>query len=161
MQARVMASLRETFKPEFINRIDEIIVFDRLSRESLRQIVDGMLRQLRDRLAERELKLELTDAARDWLVEHGYDQDFGARPLRRLIQRKLENELAREVLADAYQPGDVIRVDVDADALTFQTERDGECRSADRGVNFRRDNHEESRPTGRAAFFVHSDGWNT
>jgi ATP-dependent Clp protease ATP-binding subunit ClpC len=123
MQARVMASLRETFRPEFINRIDEIIVFDRLSQESLRQIVDGMLRQLRERLEERELKLELTDAARDWLVEHGYDEDFGARPLRRLIQRKLENELAREVLADAYQPGDVIRVDVSEDALTFETER--------------------------------------
>jgi len=123
MHARVMASLKETFRPEFINRIDEIIVFDRLSHESLRQIVDGMLRQLRERLNERELKLELTDAARDWLVEHGYDQDFGARPLRRLIQRQVENELARQVLADAYQPGDVIRVDVGADALTFQTER--------------------------------------
>jgi ATP-dependent Clp protease ATP-binding subunit ClpC len=123
MQARVMASLRETFRPEFLNRIDEIIVFDRLSHESLRQIVDGMLRQLRERLDERELKLELTDAARDWLVEHGYDDEFGARPLRRLIQRKLENELAREVLAEAYQPGDVIRVDVSEDGLAFQTER--------------------------------------
>jgi ATP-dependent Clp protease ATP-binding subunit ClpC len=123
MLARVMASLRETFRPEFINRIDEIIVFDRLSQESLRQIVDGMLRQLRERLDERELKLELSDAARDWLVEHGYDEEYGARPLRRLIQRKLENELAREVLADAYQPGDVIRVDVSDDALTFRTVR--------------------------------------
>jgi ATP-dependent Clp protease ATP-binding subunit ClpA len=123
MHARVMASLRETFRPEFLNRIDEIIVFDRPSHESLRQTVDGMLRQLRERLDERELKLELTDVARDWLVEHGYDNDFGARPLRRLIQRKLENKLAREVLAEAYQPGDAIRVDVSEDALTFQTER--------------------------------------
>jgi ATP-dependent Clp protease ATP-binding subunit ClpC len=124
MQARVMASLKETFRPEFLNRIDEIIVFDRLSQDSLRQIVDGMLRQLRERLNERELKLELTDAARDWLVEHGYDEDFGARPLRRLIQRQVENELARQVLAEAYQPGDIIRVDVNGDALTFETERE-------------------------------------
>ncbi|MFN0070738.1 MAG: ATP-dependent Clp protease ATP-binding subunit [Chloroflexota bacterium] len=123
MQARVMASLKETFRPEFLNRIDEIVVFDRLGSEGLRKIVDTMLRQLRDRLAERELRLELTNAASAWLVEHGYDEDYGARPLRRLIQRQVENELARQVLAGTYEAGDVIRVDVEGDALTFHTER--------------------------------------
>jgi ATP-dependent Clp protease ATP-binding subunit ClpA len=106
MRARVMASLRETFRPELINRIDEIIVFDRLTQESLREIVDGMLKQLRERAGRARAQARAHRCGRDWLVQHGYDEEYSARPLRRLIQRKPENELARQVLADAYQPGE-------------------------------------------------------
>ena len=78
-----------------------------------------MLRELRDRLAERRLTLELTDAAKDWLVKNGYDEEYGARPLRRLIQREVENVLARKVLSGEYADGDRLLVDVEGDALTF------------------------------------------
>jgi ATP-dependent Clp protease ATP-binding subunit ClpC len=119
IERRLMAALKETFRPEFINRIDEIIVFHRLSAERLRLVVDKMLRELRDRLAERQLSLELTDAAKDWLVRNGYDEEYGARPLRRLIQRHVENVLARRVLSGEYADGDSVLVDVEGDALTF------------------------------------------
>jgi ATP-dependent Clp protease ATP-binding subunit ClpC len=119
IEQRLITALKETFRPEFLNRIDEIIVFHRLSKESLRLVVEKMLRELRERLAERELKLELSDEALDWLVEHGFDEEYGARPLRRLIQRKLENVLAKRVLGGEYVAGDVIRVEPNADELRF------------------------------------------
>ena len=81
-----------------------------------------MLRELRERLEQRELRIELTDAARDWLVENGFDDEYGARPLRRLIQRKLENVLAKRVLAGEFNPGDLIQVDVEEDQLAFRRE---------------------------------------
>jgi ATP-dependent Clp protease ATP-binding subunit ClpC len=120
IENRLMKALKETFRPEFLNRIDEIIVFHRLSPERLRLVVDKMLRELRDRLAERRLGIELTDAAKDWLVKNGYDEEYGARPLRRLIQRQVENVLARRVLGGEFADGDLIRVDVEGDTLTFE-----------------------------------------
>jgi ATP-dependent Clp protease ATP-binding subunit ClpC len=122
IESRLMASLKETFRPEFLNRIDEIIVFHRLAPDKLRLVVDKMLRELRERLEQCELQIELTDAARDWLVENGFDEEYGARPLRRLIQRKLENVLAKRVLAGEFNPGDLIQVDVEDDELTFRCE---------------------------------------
>jgi ATP-dependent Clp protease ATP-binding subunit ClpC len=123
---RLRAALRETFRPEFLNRIDEIIVFHRLRKESLLAIVEKMLGDTRGRLAERKLTLELTEPAREWLVTNGFDAEYGARPLRRLIQRQVENPLAKQVLAGEYADGDAILVDVGADdALTF-TRRPGE-----------------------------------
>ena len=120
IEKRLREALRETFRPEFLNRIDEIIVFHRLRKESLLAIVEKMLGELRGRLAERQLTLELTDAAREWLVTNGFDDEYGARPLRRLIQRQVENPLAKQVLAGEYSDGDTVLVDVDADdALTF------------------------------------------
>jgi ATP-dependent Clp protease ATP-binding subunit ClpC len=119
IRQRLLRSLKETFRPEFLNRIDEIIVFHRLPAEELRLIVDKMLRELRLRLEERGLSLELSDAARDWLVANGYDEEYGARPLRRLIQRQVENELARRVLADEFQPGGTVQIDVQDDKLVF------------------------------------------
>jgi ATP-dependent Clp protease ATP-binding subunit ClpB len=109
-----------------LNRIDEIIVFHRLRKESLLAIVEKMLGDLRERLAERKLTLELSDTAREWLVTNGFDAEYGARPLRRLIQRQVENPLAKQVLAGEYSEGDAVLVDVSADdALTF-TRRAGE-----------------------------------
>ena len=93
-------------------------MFHRLSSEALRQVVDKMLGELRDRLAERKLTLELSDAARDWLVKNGYDVEYGARPLRRLIQRQVENVLAKQVLAGEYGEGEKVVVDVADDSLT-------------------------------------------
>ena len=121
-EAAARRALKETFRPEFLNRIDEIIVFHRLRKESLLAVVEKMLGELRGRLAERELTLELTDAARDWLVEHGFDEEYGARPLRRLIQRQVENPLAKRVLAGEYTTGDLVRVDVQGDDLVFHRE---------------------------------------
>jgi ATP-dependent Clp protease ATP-binding subunit ClpC len=119
VRERWLEELRQVFRPEFLNRIDEIIVFHRLSPKALREVVERMLRDLRRRLAERGLTLELTDGAKDWLVAHGYDEVYGARPLRRLIQRQIENVLARKVLAGEYGPGATIRVDVSGAGLTF------------------------------------------
>jgi ATP-dependent Clp protease ATP-binding subunit ClpA len=115
MRSKILEELRRTFRPEFLNRIDEIIVFNRLDREQLRLVVEKMLRDLRRRLEERQVTLELTDAAKDWLLEHGYDEVYGARPLRRLIQREVENELARRALARAFGPGDRVKVDVEGE----------------------------------------------
>jgi ATP-dependent Clp protease ATP-binding subunit ClpC len=126
IEKRLRASLRETFRPEFLNRIDEIIVFHRLRKESLLAIVEKMLGDTRARLAERKLTLDLTETAREWLVANGFDAEYGARPLRRLIQRQVENPLAKQVLAGEYRDGDGVLVDVSAgDVLTF-TRRPGE-----------------------------------
>jgi ATP-dependent Clp protease ATP-binding subunit ClpC len=120
IEKRLRAALRDTFRPEFLNRIDEIIVFQRLRKESLLAIVEKMLGELRARLAERKLTLELSDTAREWLVANGFDAEYGARPLRRLIQRQVENPLAKQVLAGEYTDGDAIQVDVGTDdTLTF------------------------------------------
>jgi ATP-dependent Clp protease ATP-binding subunit ClpC len=121
IERRLKEELKKTFRPEFLNRIDEVIVFHRLPQESLYLVVDKMLSDLRARLAERQLSLELTDEARKWLVNNGYDEAYGARPLRRLIQKEVENALARQVLGSELADGDHIRVDVVDDRLSFET----------------------------------------
>jgi ATP-dependent Clp protease ATP-binding subunit ClpA len=112
--------LKRTFRPEFLNRIDEVIVFHRLPEASLFRVVDKMLDDVRTRLAERQLTLELSDAARQWLVKNGYDEAYGARPLKRLIQKEVENALARRVLGNDFSDGDRINVDVVDDRLAFE-----------------------------------------
>ena len=103
--------LRERFRPEFINRIDEIVVFEPLTREQLTEIVDLQLARLRERLAERRIELEVTDAAKEALAEAGWDPAYGARPLKRAIQRLLENPLALELLEGRFSEGDTVQVD--------------------------------------------------
>jgi ATP-dependent Clp protease ATP-binding subunit ClpC len=127
IEKRLRAALKDMFRPEFLNRIDEIIVFHRLRKESLLAIVEKMLGELRGRLAERQLTLELTETAREWLVTNGFDAEYGARPLRRLIQRQVENPLAKQVLAGEYADGDAILVDVGADDALMFTRRPGEA----------------------------------
>ncbi len=122
IERRLKEELKRTFRPEFLNRIDEVIVFHRLPESSLYQVVDKMLGELRTRLEERSLSLELSDAARAWLVKNGYDEAFGARPLRRLIQKEIENALARQVLDSQLPAGSRVLVDVAEDRLTFTTE---------------------------------------
>jgi ATP-dependent Clp protease ATP-binding subunit ClpB len=111
MRTAVMEDLRAHFRPEFLNRLDETVVFHRLDRDQLRRIVDIQLRRFAARLAERDLTLDITDEAKDLLAEVGYDPTFGARPLKRAIQRMLENRLAEDILAGRFEPGDVVKVD--------------------------------------------------
>jgi ATP-dependent Clp protease ATP-binding subunit ClpB len=116
-EERVMAEVRGWFRPELLNRIDEIVVFHRLDREHLAKIVDIQLETLRDRLAERQITLELSDEAREWLAANGFDPAFGARPLKRLIQKQLMDRLARAMLEGTVFDGATVRVEADDDGL--------------------------------------------
>jgi ATP-dependent Clp protease ATP-binding subunit ClpB len=117
---RVMEALRQTFRPEFLNRVDEIIIFHALTRDQLTEIVDIQLRRLEHRLAEQRLSLHVTPAARAALAEEGYDPVYGARPLRRTIQRRVQDPLAIALLRGEFKPGDTIVVDwVDDAGFTF------------------------------------------
>jgi ATP-dependent Clp protease ATP-binding subunit ClpB len=115
----VLADVRGAFRPEFVNRIDEIVVFEPLTREDIRAIVDIQVAQLQARLAERKLTLELTEAARDRIADEGYDPTFGARPLKRLLQRELQDRLAMQLLAGEIHDGDTVAVDTGPDGLTI------------------------------------------
>jgi ATP-dependent Clp protease ATP-binding subunit ClpB len=106
-----MEELREQFRPEFLNRLDEIVIFHRLRKEQLRSIVDIQLRSFDKRLERRDLKATFTDAAKDLLGELGWDPQFGARPLKRAIQRHVEDPLAKKLLAGEFPPGSTIVVD--------------------------------------------------
>ena len=119
VRERVMAVVRETFKPEFLNRLDEILVFKRLTRDDLAQIVDLQVERLGARLAERRLRLDLTPAARAWLADRGHDPVYGARPLRRLVAKAIGDELARRLLAGEIGDGDTVLVDAAGGRLRF------------------------------------------
>jgi ATP-dependent Clp protease ATP-binding subunit ClpB len=119
MRDRLMDALRRTFRPEFLNRIDEIVTFRSLSQEDLTKIVDIQLRDLQKRLADRKITIELTPEAKQTLAERGFDPVFGARPLKRTIQRMVENPLALEILAGKFKDGDHIVVDLARDRETF------------------------------------------
>jgi len=120
MKLAVMEVVGQHFRPEFINRVDDVVVFHPLGREHIRKIVDIQLGYLHDRLAERDMRIHLSDAARDKLADAGFDPVYGARPLRRAIQQQVENPLAQEILQGKFKPGDVIEVGVDQDRLEFQ-----------------------------------------
>ena len=111
--------MEEVFRPEFLNRIDEIVEFHALTREQIEEIVEQQLGRLRERLAERGLQLELTDEAKSALAEAGWDPAYGARPLKRAIQRLLENPLALRLLDGDFEEGDAIRVDSQNGELVF------------------------------------------
>ena len=121
MRQGVMDEVKKTFNPEFINRIDEIVVFHALTKENIAQILDLALEEVDDKLANKELELELTDSAKNYLIERGFDAKYGARPLLRTLQRELEDPLAENILISRYAPGTVIRVDLNKDTqkLTF------------------------------------------
>jgi ATP-dependent Clp protease ATP-binding subunit ClpC len=110
MKNRIMGELKKVFRPEFLNRIDEVIVFHKLTKEEISSIVELLLKRIRESLAERELSLNLSADAADFLVEKGWDPSMGARPLRRAIQRYIEDPLADEVLAQSMPPGSTIEV---------------------------------------------------
>ena len=119
MRDSVMEALKRSFRPEFLNRVDEYIVFQQLTEEEITQIVGLMVREVQKRMQEHGVAVELTDAARTWLAKEGFDPVFGARPLRRAVQRYVENDLAKRVLAGEFHGGDVVEVDANDDGLTF------------------------------------------
>ncbi|MEX0707883.1 MAG: ATP-dependent chaperone ClpB [Woeseia sp.] len=120
MKTEVMQIVGQHFRPEFINRVDDVVVFHPLSREHIRRIVDIQLGYLHQRLADRDMSITLTDAARDRLAEAGFDPVYGARPLRRAIQQQVENPLAQQILEGRFKPGDTIRIGVEGDLLEFR-----------------------------------------
>ena len=115
----VERAMKQTFRPEFLNRVDEIIVFHQLTQDEIVKIVDLLMKEVQDRLTDKQVTLELTQNAKTWLTQMGYDAAFGARPLKRTIQRYVETPLARKILAGGFKEGDHIKVDVEKDELTF------------------------------------------
>ena len=120
MKKKLLEELKKTFRPEFINRLDGVVVFQHLSQEHIRQIVDLMLRPIKAQLIERGLGLAVTDAAKELLSEKGYDEAFGARPLRRVIQTMVEDKLSEMLLHDELKPGDTVRLDRDGDEISVR-----------------------------------------
>ena len=110
MKDRVTEALKRTFRPEFLNRLDGVMVFRNLVQEQIREIVDLEMNRVRLQLAEQEIKLELTDEVRDEIAEAGFDPDYGARPLRRVIQDKIEDRLSEGLLSGEFKPGDTVRI---------------------------------------------------
>jgi ATP-dependent Clp protease ATP-binding subunit ClpC len=113
MKNRIMGELKKVFRPEFLNRIDDVIVFHKLQKDEIKEIVDLLLQRIRESMAERELQLELTEDAKDLLVDKGWDPAMGARPLRRAIQRYIEDPLADFVLRSELEPGSTVLVERD------------------------------------------------
>jgi ATP-dependent Clp protease ATP-binding subunit ClpB len=121
MRSRVMETMRDSFRPEFLNRIDEIIIFHPLIKSQLRNIVKLQIKRLEERLAEQKIGLKLSELALDFLAEVGYDPVFGARPLKRAVQRYLETSIARSILKGEFKGGDTIVVDIEDERLMFKT----------------------------------------
>jgi len=122
MRRRVMDAVRAHFKPEFINRIDELIIFRSLGMSEIKAIVEIQVRKLEQRLAERKLRLKMTEKAKEWLAREGYDPSFGARPLKRVIQKEIQDKLALQILEGKFKEGDTIIVDRQEgkEGLTFR-----------------------------------------
>ncbi len=120
MRSRVMEAMRNSFRPEFLNRIDEIIIFHSLQKEQLREIVKLQVQLLRSRLEDQKMSLKLADIALDFVADIGYDPVYGARPLKRAVQRYLETPIAKSILRGEFKAGDTIFVDVEDERLTFK-----------------------------------------
>ena len=127
MKEAVLEEMRHHFRPEFLNRVDEIVVFHALSEEDLKHIVEIQMRRLRQRLEERHIHLELTEATKEHLVRIGYDPAYGARPLKRTIQKEVETPLGRKLLQGQVHDGETVTVDYDGKRreLTFETAKAG------------------------------------
>jgi ATP-dependent Clp protease ATP-binding subunit ClpB len=120
IETQLEQALREHFRPEFLNRVDETVIFHSLSQENLKAIVEIQIRELGKRLADRRIGLEVTDAAKGLLGELGYDPSFGARPLKRLIQQKVENPLANKILIGEIRDGDHVTIDAEGKSFVFR-----------------------------------------
>jgi len=116
-----MAELKKAFRPEFLNRLDEIIVFSQLNKDEIRQIAANLVKSVNDRLKDMEMTIEVTDAALDKLTEKGFDPVYGARPLKRTIQTELEDQLAELMLSGGVKKGDTVIADVEDDAIKLIT----------------------------------------
>jgi ATP-dependent Clp protease ATP-binding subunit ClpB len=114
MRRRVMEAVKEHFKPEFLNRIDELIIFHGLGIEEIKAIVEIQVMKLQKRLSERRLDLKVTEKAKEWLAKEGFDPTYGARPLKRVIQKEIQDQLAMKILEGKFKEGDTVTVDLDA-----------------------------------------------
>jgi ATP-dependent Clp protease ATP-binding subunit ClpB len=114
MGRRVMDAVRAHFKPEFINRIDELVIFHGLGIEQIKAIVEIQMKKLQQRLLERKIHLTLTDKAKEWIAKEGFDPTYGARPLKRVIQKEIQDKLALKLLEGKFKEGDTVIVDLDA-----------------------------------------------
>lgn len=142
---RVMDSMKKTFRPEFLNRIDEIIVFQQLTREEIRRIVDLMSADLQSRIKAQGMELVINDETKDYIAKEGYNPSYGARPLRRAIQRKLEDALAEQVLMGNFREGDTIVTVMDGDKITFdKTSGDSKEKAAKNGKDGKEDKSDKS-----------------
>jgi len=112
MRSKVMETLKESFKPEFLNRIDEVVIYHALPLERIKQIIDIQIRDLENRLSERHVTMKVTDKAREYLARDGYDPAYGARPLKRTLQRKIQDPLALMLLDGKFNEGDTVLVDL-------------------------------------------------
>jgi ATP-dependent Clp protease ATP-binding subunit ClpC len=128
---RIEEALKDTFRPEFLNRIDEIIIFEPLSKEDVVAIVDLQMKDVRNRLEDHGLEIELTFEAKEWLADQGYDEIFGARPLKRAIQRYVESPLSVQLLQEKFTKGDYVLVDVSDSELIFTRKEDASVESVD------------------------------
>ncbi len=119
LRESIEAALKSSFRPEFLNRIDEIVVFDAISHHQLLDIVNNMLNEIRERMVDQGVNLQLSDEAKQWLADDGYDKVYGARPLRRSLQRRIENTLSTMIIRGDCEPGDTVSVDVNDEGLDF------------------------------------------
>jgi ATP-dependent Clp protease ATP-binding subunit ClpB len=122
MRRRVIDSVKAHFKPEFLNRIDELIIFHGLGIEEIKAIVEIQMKKLQQRLLERRLQLKMTEKAKEWLAKEGFDPAYGARPLKRVIQKEIQDQLAMKILEGKFKEGDTITVDMDGkkEGLVFR-----------------------------------------
>ena len=123
MRAKVVEELKKHFKPEFLNRVDETIVFPQLSKDELLQIVGLFIKRLQDRLLDRDMTIEISDEAKSKLIELGWDPSMGARPLRRAVQHEIEDGLSEKLLHSELEAGDHVRVELVDGEFTFETGR--------------------------------------
>ncbi|MBQ3036884.1 MAG: AAA family ATPase, partial [Lachnospiraceae bacterium] len=121
---RVQAKLRMNFRPEFLNRLDEIVMFKPLTKDNIAGIVDLIIADLNKRIADKEISIAVTDEAKTYIVENGYDPTYGARPLKRYVQKNVETLLARKILAGEVQMGDVVTIDVTGEGLTARVKNE-------------------------------------
>jgi len=119
LRSSIESALKQTFRPEFLNRVDETIIFEPLTEGQTREIVNLMMKEVQDRIEDRNISIALTDEAKSWLAEEGFDPVFGARPLRRTIQREVENPLSKKILLGEFKEGDSVKVDSSPDGLVF------------------------------------------
>ena len=131
IKENVMDEAKKAFKPEFLNRINDLIVFHNLTRDDLLKIVDLEIAKVQKRLAEKRITIDLTKDAKALIIDNGYDEKYGARPLRRSIERLLEDPLAESLLASEVNEGDSVTVDREEDALTFKTIEEVETASSE------------------------------
>jgi len=129
MHDKIEKALKGAFRPEFLNRVDETIMFSPLSLEQMEEIVVLQMKEVQDRLNEHDISVQLTDAARGWLAKEGYDPAFGARPLRRAIQKYVESPLSVELLSGKFKDGAVVVVDEKDNKIVFQTEVNSQKKS--------------------------------